>query len=328
MDNSLSFTPPKGPAIPGVVFRHFRGKEDFPSIATIINASLTADESKERITVEELINIYAHPAHWDPKHDILIVEVDGKVIGYANTEWREEDSGDRLHFIDLYLAAEWRHSGLELAMQRTMECCIRKAVTAEHTNAHHWLVSKAPETWQVRIEMLINLGYSPVRCYFEMLRPLLDDNLPEVVLPTGIAVRPPLPEHYRAIWEASEECFRDQQDYVVPDEESYRTWVATPGLDPSLWLVAWDGDQVAGAAINVIHEGTWGETDDLFVRRPWRNRGLGRALIVGSLHLFRARGLTTAGLGVDAENVSGALDLYESIGYRPYQRLVSYRKPM
>jgi len=87
-----------------------------------------------------------------------------------------------------------------------------------------------------------------------------------------------------------------------------------------------DGDQVAGAAINVIHEGDWGETDDLFVRRPWRRRALGRALLVGSLHLLNARGLVTAGLGVDAENVSGALSLYESVGFRPYQRVVSWRK--
>ena len=110
--------------------------------------------------------------------------------------------------------------------------------------------------------------------------------------------------------------------------------MATPDLDPSLWLVAWDGDQVAGAAINVIHKSEcgerdiWGETDDLFVRRPRRRRGLGRALLVGSLHLFKARGLTTAGLGVDAENLSGALRLYEGLRYRPYQRLASYRKPM
>jgi mycothiol synthase len=328
MDNSLHFPPPEVPAIPGLVFRHFRGEEDFPDIAAVINASLTADGSKERITAEELINIYAHPAHWDPQQDILLVEVDGKLIGYANMEWREEDSGDRLHLIDLYLVAAWRGCGLELAMQRHMECCIREAATAEPKDVHHWFVSKVPETWQTRVEMLRVSGYTPVRYYFDMQRPLLDYNLPEAVFPTGLAVRPALPEHYRAIWEAGQECFRDQHDYVVPIEESYQTWVATPGLDPSLWLVAWDGDQIAGAAINVILEGAWGETDDLFVRRPWRKQGLGRALLVGSLHLFKARGLTTAGLGVDAENASGALGLYESVGYRPYQRLVSYRKPM
>jgi mycothiol synthase len=328
MDNSPSITLPEAPMIPGLVFRHFRGEEDFLNIAAVIHASLAADGSKERITAEELSNIYAHPAHWDPQQDILLVEVDDKLIGYANMEWREQDSGDCLHLIDLYLMAAWRRCGLELAMQRHMECCIRETATAELDGVHHWFASKVPETWQTRVEMLRVLGYAPVRYYFEMQRPLLGCNLPEIVLPTGLAVRPALPEHYRRIWEAGDECFRDQQDYIAPSEESYRTWVASPGLDPSLWLVAWDGDQVAGAAINVIHDGAWGETDDLFVRRPWRKQGLGRALLVGSLHLFKARELTTAGLGVDAENGSGALDLYKSVGFRPYQRLVSYRKRM
>jgi len=328
MDSSRRITLPEAPLIPGLVFRHFGGEEDFLNITAVINASLTADGSKERITAEELINIYAHPAQWDAQKDILLVEGDGKLIGYANMQWRAEDTGDCLHLIDLYLVEAWRGCGLELAMQRYMECSVRETITAELDGVQHWLVSKAPETWQTRVEMLRGSGYTPVRYYFEMQRPLLGGSLPEIDLPTRLAFRPALPEHYRTIWEAGEECFRDQQDYVVLNEEDYRTWVASPGLDPSLWLVAWDGDQIAGAAINVIHEGAWGETDDMFVRRPWRKQGLGRALLIGSLHLFKARGLTTAGLGVDAENVSGALGLYESVGYRPYQRSASYRKRM
>jgi len=292
-----------------------------------MNASLAADGSGERITAEGLANIYAHPVHWDPQRDTLLVEVDGTLIGYATTEWCVEDSGDCLHFINQYLLAEWRGRGLELAVQRHMERCAQVVASTGPKGARHWFASNAPETWQARVDMLCASSYAPVRCYFEMQRPL-DDDLPEAVLPTGLALRPALPEHYRAIWEAGEECFRDQADHVAPSEESYCAWVATPDLDPSLWLVAWDGDQVAGAAINVIHEGAWGETDDLFVRRPWRKQGVGRALLVGSLHLFKARGLTTAGLGVDAENVSGALGLYESVGFRPYQRVVSYRKLM
>ncbi len=325
MCNLFSIVIPETPAISGLAFRGFRGEADLPNIAAVINASHTADKNSERITAEGLGNIYAHPVHWDPQQDILLVEVNEILIGYADTEWRYEDDVNCLHFINLYLVIEWRGCGLELAMQCHMERCARVAATAE-SNAMHWFSSKVPETWPARVEVLRDLGYTAVRCYFEMQRFLLDDDLPETVLPAGLGLRLPLPEHYRAIWEAGEECFRDQRDYVVSSEESYQAWVSTPDPDPSLWLVAWDGDQVVGAAINTIHEGNWGETDDLFVRRPWRKRGLGSALLIGSLHLFKARGLTTAGLGVDAENVSGALGLYESIGYRPYQRLTSFRK--
>jgi len=324
---------PEAPAIPGLAFRHFRGAADWPGIAAVMNASFAADRDSERITAEWLANIYAHPVNWEPQQDTLFVQVEGTLIGYANTEWREEDEGGCPHFIHLHLVPEWRGQGLELAMHRRMECRARVAAATGPNGAHHLFASMVPETWHARAEMLLSQGYAPVRYFFEMQRPL-DGDLPAASLPAGLVLRPPLPEHYRAIWEADEECFRNQWGHVAPSEESYRAWVAEPELDPSLWLVAWDGDQIAGAAINVVHKSdhgerdTWGETDDLFVRRPWRQRGLGRALLVGSLHLFRARGLTTAGLGVDAENVSGALRLYESVGFRLYQRVASYRKPM
>jgi GNAT superfamily N-acetyltransferase len=324
MCNLFSIEIPEIPEISGLVFRRFRGEADLLKIAAVINASLAADKNSERITVEGLSHIFTYPIHWDPQQDTLLVDVNDILIGYANTEWRYEGDGDCLHSINLYLVPQWRGCGLELAMQRYMERCA-SVVAISDSDGTHWFSSMVPETWQTRVEMLHSLGYLPVRYYFEMQRSLNVD-LPEVMMPTGIELRPPLPEQYRVIWEASVECFRDQQDYFVPGEESYRAWIATPDLDPSLWLVAWDGDEIVGAAINTTHEGDWGETDDLFVRRPWCKRGLGRALLVGSLHLFKARGLTTAGLGVDAENASGALALYESIGFRLYQRLVSYRK--
>ena len=327
MGDTFSSEAAEAPAIPGLRFRHFHSEADLPGIVDVINASFAADGISERITVEGLATMVAHPVHWDPQQDALLVEVGETLVGYANTEWRAEDAGDCLHTITLHLVKAWRGRGLEHAVQRTMEQRAWVVASAGAAGARHWYVSRAPETWAARAETLLSLGYTPTRYYYEMQRPL-DDDLPEVLLPAGIELRFPSPEQYRAIWEAGEECFRDQQDYVVPDEESYRAWVATPDLDPSLWLVAWDGDQVAGAAINVAYEGAWGETDDLFVRRPWRHQGLGRALLVGSLHLFKARGLTTAGLGVDVENLSGALGLYESVGYRPYQRVASYRKRM
>jgi ribosomal protein S18 acetylase RimI-like enzyme len=64
------------------------------------------------------------------------------------------------------------------------------------------------------------------------------------------------------------------------------------------------------------------------VRRPWRKRGLGRALLVRSLALFRERGMTEVVLGVDTENPSGALHLYESTGFRQLRQHASYRKPL
>jgi ribosomal protein S18 acetylase RimI-like enzyme len=71
-----------------------------------------------------------------------------------------------------------------------------------------------------------------------------------------------------------------------------------------------------------------GWLDHVSVRRPWRRRGLASALIAESLRAIADAGMTDAALGVDAENPTGALRVYESLGFRPTRTGVSYRKAM
>jgi mycothiol synthase len=100
-------------------------------------------------------------------------------------------------------------------------------------------------------------------------------------------------------------------------------------------VVAWDGDQIAGAVANVIaHKENEelglrrGLLDSVFVRRAWRGRGLGSALVGHSLALLRDQGMTSAWLGVDADNPNGALRLYENAGFAVDVRSTAYRKPL
>jgi mycothiol synthase len=100
-------------------------------------------------------------------------------------------------------------------------------------------------------------------------------------------------------------------------------------------VVAWDGDEIAGGVINEINatenaafNRKRGWLASVFVRRPWRRRGVGRALVARSLVVFRDRGLTSAGLGVDADNQTGALRLYTDAGFEEEFRSTAFRKPM
>ena len=86
-------------------------------------------------------------------------------------------------------------------------------------------------------------------------------------------------------------------------------------FDPSLWLVAWDGDQIAGFSQNRLRMGI-GWVGTLGVRAAWRKRGLGEARLLHSFDNFYQRGIKTIGLGVDASSLTGALKLYESAGMR------------
>jgi ribosomal protein S18 acetylase RimI-like enzyme len=175
-------------------------------------------------------------------------------------------------------------------------------------------------------------GYEPVRHYILMTRPI-DRPLPGAPLPAGLAVRLVEPGHHRAIWEAMWEARRDHWGFVEPTEQDYQRWTRGRLFAPELWKVAWDGEQVAGMVLNRLDRAQneqqgrrRGYTQDIFVRRPWRRRGLARSLLVQSIHMFRELGMEETALGVDTQNPSGALRLYESVGYRPVQRHTFFNK--
>jgi mycothiol synthase len=151
----------------------------------------------------------------------------------------------------------------------------------------------------------------------------LDAPPPEPQWPPGIEVRTLVLD--RDEWPLSlamVEAFKDHWGFVDrPIEEDHERWMHivrnNEDFDPSLCYLAWDGDQLAGASIcwPYAHEDRgMGWVDELGVRRPWRNRGLGLALLHHSFGEFYRRGKHSVGLGVDAENLTGALRLYERAG--------------
>jgi ribosomal protein S18 acetylase RimI-like enzyme len=190
------------------------------------------------------------------------------------------------------------------------------------------------ETW--RGQLLEASGYRPVRWGFSMVRDL-SQPVEVSPLPAGVEVRPVAPERVRAVWLASDEAFRDHWGYVEATETDYQSWLHEPFFNPALWMVAWDTatGEVAGQVQNFVNQEEnaqrgvlRGYTEGISVRRPWRRKGLARALLTRSLQMFKDQGFTEACLGVDAENLSGALNLYQSVGFREIRRFTTYRKPL
>jgi mycothiol synthase len=154
----------------------------------------------------------------------------------------------------------------------------------------------------------------------------LEDDLPPPAFPPGIAVRTLAPGDEPVAYEVHEESFEDSWEHTRESFEEWRHYlVETESFDPTLWFLAWDGDSPAGVAICRLREGI-GWVGVLGVRRNWRRRGLGRALLLHSLHEFRRRGVRRAGLGVDAESLTGAHKLYESVGMEVARELGIYEK--
>jgi ribosomal protein S18 acetylase RimI-like enzyme len=129
-----------------------------------------------------------------------------------------------------------------------------------------------------------------------------------------------------AFHEALDEAFSEHWEH---DSEPFEEWWARQrrreNFDPSLWFVIRDGDELAGVARNEARALS-GYVGALGVRRAWRGRGYGRALLLHTFREFRRRGLARATLGVDASNATGATRLYESVGMYVEQENVVWQK--
>ncbi len=148
--------------------------------------------------------------------------------------------------------------------------------------------------------------------------------------PDGTRVRTHEPGDERTIYDLEIETFADTWEPAVETYEEWSHWMLQPpAFVPELWFLALAGDEPAGFAICHRHPGrpTLGWVRILGVRRPWRRRGLGRALLLHAFEAFREHGLAHAGLGVDATSLTGANRLYESAGMREVARFDVYEKP-
>jgi ribosomal protein S18 acetylase RimI-like enzyme len=126
---------------------------------------------------------------------------------------------------------------------------------------------------------------------------------------------------------ALEEAFEDHWEHRADGfDEWWSRQRRRPGYDPSLWFLIRDGAEIAAVVRNDPNRLGGGYVSALGVRRPWRGRGYGRALLLRSFREFRLRGTSRASLTVDAANETGATRLYESVGMHVEQENVVWEK--
>jgi mycothiol synthase len=182
-----------------------------------------------------------------------------------------------------------------------------------------------------------NMGYRYVRSLYHMLIEM-DAPAPEPQFPVGITIRTYHPEtDSEVVYRADTDAFRDHFGFVdEPFEKGLKKWKRRweqGNCDPSLMFIAIDGPSGEIAAVNLCrpisyYDSERGWVGSIGVRRPWRKRGLGLALLRHAFNEFYRRGKHKVGLGVDAQNLTGALRLYESAGMHVDQAFDRYEKEL
>lgn len=321
------------PGIPDVRFRPFRDASDYEPLSTLMKTSNRHDDIPWLPTVSNLRAEMENRSSLDPTRDVLLAELEGRTIGMTGVE-RVIRDGAPVYEMWGSVLPEFRHRGLGTALLDWTLRRIRQRAPIEDPGVAVAVQGDADEQEADHRAMLKRAGFEPIRHFFLMRRPTLHD-VPDAPLPDGLDIRPVTDDQRRAILEAEFEAFKDHWGNRERTEDSFALTLGRAELDTSLWVVAWDGDQIAGVVENWI----WAEENEqlgvkrgwlerITVRRQWRRRGLARAITAASLLRLRGAGMTEGMLGVDSENANGALGLYEGLGFEVHSRSAAYRRPL
>lgn len=312
---------PDAPPLPGLAFRLFRGSEDMPALEAVRKAVRTV-EGNIWLPGPDDADVVCTPTE-----DCLLAEISGQVIGYTWLTWWTENAVEL--FLHLgWLVPEWRRKGIGRTLLRWQEQRLRQIAQKHRTTKPCVFGANADENQLGNRALLLSEGYTVAFTFVWMTCQLPTEPIQLTPLPDSLEIRPVEREQLPAIYAANEEAFSESRGGHSLD--SYETWLhdlGWPNLDTSLWVVAWDGDQIAGHVLRSSDEAGL-HTPWVATRRPWRRRGLGKALMTRVLHRCQERGITQADIGTVAENPGKSVHLYESVGYQVVLRQPRYRKPM
>ena len=301
---------------------------DLEAVTELIYDACAADgDTIVAVTADELKHEWETPG-FDLEWDAFLVETkDGRVVGYE--EFFDEYEHARLR-TDGYVHPDFRGRGIGTALLHIVEERARDEMELAEPGLRVSLHSTIDNRDPASHELHRNEGYQPLRYHWRM-EIKLEAEPAKPKFPEGIELRPFIKgEHDVAVWQAQNEAFRDHPgSHDVTLEEWRQSRFEDPEFDPTLWPIAWDrpSGEVAGFSLNRYRMGIgWIRT--LGVRRPWRRRGLGEALLLHSFGEFYKRGMKTIGLGVDAQNPTGATRLYQKVGMYTASEFVTYEKEL
>jgi GNAT superfamily N-acetyltransferase len=208
------------------------------------------------------------------------------------------------------------------------EAWARERMVQAEPDVRVTLGSWLPESDEVGHQLIKRAGLREIRRYWDM-EIEMNEAPPAPIWPEGIELRPYVPERdERLVFDLIDEAFLDHWGHIPGRFEEFRHWtIERENFDPSLWFIAYDGEQAVGGAL-CIDEDEHGWVDDLAVLRPARGKGLGAALLFHAFGEFYRRGQRKVGLGVDSQNFTGALRLYERAGMKKIKENISYEKEL
>jgi mycothiol synthase len=307
--------------------------DDLLPVVEMFNRCAIKDEGAVEFTVDRVRVEWQSPAFNLETDTRITVMTDGTITGYIEV-WDTHELHVRPNLWGR-VHPEYRGNGfgsilLEWAEERARQA-IAKAPANARVTTGSFLVGACPDA----AELYEKHGFRHERDSWQMQIKLTVPP-PSPQWPEGISLRLLNPaqgeEEYRRVFNAMNDSFQDHYGYLPMEFDRWLYFTKNdPDFDPTLWFIAEDGDQIAGLCLcdpKTPEDPEMAWIDLLGVCRPWRKRGLGLALLHQAFGEFYRRGIPKAGLGVDAQSLTGATRLYERAGMHVAKRWLQFRKEL
>lgn len=331
----MEMTVPAPPKTAGYTWRPIRRTD-----AAALHRMLIAVEAEDRRgfvdTMDERERDLEDPASNFETDSMMAFTPDGEVAAMGWIFAPEEADQFYLAYLWGEVHPEHRRRGLGEAVLTWMEARGRAILASRPAGKPRFLRQSTLDRLTDRVALLEAHGFEPARYNYRMRRDL-SQPIPEVVLPGGVTLQHWQPELDAELIATFNEAFQDHWGFIPITEELWGLWMTGhPDFRPGLTFVAMDEQRgrVAGFSLNQVRTAEIdssgireGWIQELAVRRAYRRQGIATALMIASMRVFKESGLEYAGLGVDTENLTGALRIYERLGFESTHRYITFSKP-
>lgn len=309
---------------------------DVPAWARLLAAVEAVDRTGENYGEDDLVELTQDPSLNLARDTLVAATPDGELVAFGGVHGSTSVRDVDRIWLDGGVHPAVRGRGLGKRLLTWLEGRGAELHRERHPQVPGQLQVGVYESAESRTALVRAAGYTPTRYFNDMERDLTTELPPVPPTPAGLRVVPFDPRYDEATRLAHREAFADHWGSTPPDPERWQHWyTGAQSFRPEVSLLVLDGEEVAAYLLSYfwaadaeatgVREAWVGQ---LGTRPAWRRRGLASLLLAAAMPAYRAAGYQQAGLDVDSENPTGALGLYERLGFTLTHRSVTWTKPV
>jgi GNAT superfamily N-acetyltransferase len=304
--------------------------EDAQAVVDLFNAKSQHLFGQNESNIDQMMNEWTSPGLNIEEVIRVVEDENGQIIGYIDV-WDTSPPHVIKYAWGCLHPQHWDEQ-LFKQMLSWAEDCARKRIALAPDGTRVIIHQGTNSEDHRQNKALLDYGYKLVRHFYRMVIELTKKPM-QPVIPDGIRIVPiDMEKELKKAILAMEDGFSDHWGFVEqPIDDLMEHWQHhienDKDFDPSLWYLAKDGDEIAGVCrckSQIVEDLDMAWVNQLCVRKPWRRRGLGLALLLHSFQEFYRQKKKRVGLGVDASSLTNATRLYEKAGMRVVRQYDTY----